>query len=610
MRERGEQRRFHPVAGQGLLGFQLESQQPLALERQAHQDRATLGHAAARAHSLNDQHSRSLDPDRDRQIEVQAALRGSHRLDLSLAEGEIRQPRISIVIVPRFRRPEEPAGARQPDRHAPRLERDAQPLGGDVEERVRQGIGDEGPGQLSQAREIRALGLHETQALAGRRGQLPDQEAGDQEDDERRGVLPIVDPEGVERGKDEVVQAESREQRRENSRAALPEPRGEKDREEQEQGDRGVGQSRKEFQATRGPIRRARPIPANRHQGFGPSRPTGTILVIPHGLRGALHGDSFGFLSNFFRPRLPDFRRGTPQSRNGRGRRAPARSGPRRPADQPDPAQPSGRETARSARSARVSPRVSGRVSRLGRTRRRRTLLFGIRPGGGLSSPRRPPVPGGVPRCDDCRDGLRHLVCIQPVDRALPGRRRGLPGRHEAARTARGRRVRMRPDRGLRTDDHGLRRDRVRRGLQFSARRLGEPEARGGGFRPRPPGRPEPPRCQRVRHVPSSDLPRLRRDACPHDRLRPLHPRLRASGGSSGAAAEGRRTASALGLLPTLFILLRAYSWAAARTPASRLSRTECRFFGSPGWPTRRRPCCTWPSRWRSRPGAFCSVIS
>ncbi len=271
--------------------------------------------------------------------------------------------------------------------------------------------------------------------------------------------------------------------------------------------------------------------------------------MIPGGLRGALHGHSFGFLSNFFRPRLPDFRRGTPQSRNGRGRRAPARSGPRRPADQPDPAQPSGRETARSARSARVSPRVSGRVSRLGRTRRRRTLLLGIRPGGGLSSPRRPPVPGGVSRCDDRRDGLRHLVCVQPLDRALPGRRRGLPRRHEAARTARGRRVRMRPDRGLRIDDHRLRRDRVRRGLQFSARRMGEPEARGGGSRPRPPGRPEPPRRQRVRHVPSPDLPRLRRDACPHDRLRPLHPRLRASGGSSrggrGGAPDGVRAGAA-----------------------------------------------------------------
>ena len=39
VRERREQRRFHLVAGHGLLGLQLQSQQALALERQAHQDR-------------------------------------------------------------------------------------------------------------------------------------------------------------------------------------------------------------------------------------------------------------------------------------------------------------------------------------------------------------------------------------------------------------------------------------------------------------------------------------------------------------------------------------------------------------------------------------------
>ena len=76
---------------------------------------------------------------------------------------------------------------------------------------------------------------------------------------------------------------------------------------------------------------------------------------------------------------------------------------------------------------------------------------------------------------------------------------------------------------------------------------------------------------------------------------------------ASNAIGDAHGTASQIGFVATLFIMLRAYSSAAAPTPASRPSRTGSRSCASRGCRTPRGPCSTWRHRLRSPPAASCS---
>ena len=96
-----------------------------------------------------------------------------------------------------------------------------------------------------------------------------------------------------------------------------------------------------------------------------------------------------------------------------------ARHPPRRPQESLRPAHP--------------PPPRPDRLLRLGRARLGRAVVVVLRPRGGVPPARRAPAPGALPGGRDRRHGVPHLGLVQPDHRAVPERRRRLPGRHQAA---------------------------------------------------------------------------------------------------------------------------------------------------------------------------------
>src|SRR5439155_610214 len=84
-------------------------------------------------------------------------------------------------------------------------------------------------------------------------------------------------------------------------------------------------------------------------------------------------------------------------------------------------------------RPAHPSPPGAHRVLRLGRSRVGRTLVVVLRPASGVPRAGNSPPPRPVPGGRDGGDGVPDLGLLQPDHRAVPHRRRRLPGRHHAA---------------------------------------------------------------------------------------------------------------------------------------------------------------------------------
>src|SRR6266850_7980040 len=145
------------------------------------------------------------------------------------------------------------------------------------------------------------------------------------------------------------------------------------------------------------------------------------------------------------RPRLPLEKRRirtllAPPRRRGAGSRGgctfPAHVRPATPTP-PRPPQ-------ESVRPAHPSSPGPGRLLRLGGPRLGRDLVLVLRPGGGLPPAREPPLPRDLPDGGDGRDHPVDLELVQPDHRAVPERRRGIPGRDQAPRPHGGGRVGMR----------------------------------------------------------------------------------------------------------------------------------------------------------------------
>ncbi len=139
--------------------------------------------------------------------------------------------------------------ARQQDRDLFGLERMAQAVGRDAQQKLAGRVGEEGLGELRQRGEVAALGLDEPKALARKGGEVADQQSRDEEDEEGGDVAGVLNRERVNGWQEEEVEAESRQHGGERAGAALPDPRTDEDSQQQHQRDGRVGKiRRKELQ--------------------------------------------------------------------------------------------------------------------------------------------------------------------------------------------------------------------------------------------------------------------------------------------------------------------------------------------------------------------------
>ena len=198
--------------------------------------------------SARHQHAGALEPDGDREVDVGAAEVRGERRRVTLPVGQLRDFRPEGRVGSRDRRRELAVLAREQERHLLALQRLAQPVRCDAEQRLAVRVREEPLGELRQGDQVAALGLDEAKPLAGERGEPPDEQARDEEHEERRDVARIRDREGEEGGQEEVVERERREHRGENTRPALPDRGAQEDGEQEQERDRGDGQRGKEAQ--------------------------------------------------------------------------------------------------------------------------------------------------------------------------------------------------------------------------------------------------------------------------------------------------------------------------------------------------------------------------
>ena len=246
--ELGEERRLHLLARPRLLGRERQPQEALALDGEAEEQRAGLGHALARAKAPGDEHARALQAHGDRQVDVGAAQIRREGRGVALPEGELRD-----VLAKRDARRFDPLGelsllVGEQDGDLVAHEGLPQPVGCDAEQGLAVGVREKALRELGQRDQVPALGLEQLEAPPGQRGEPPDEEARDEEDEERGDVARVLDRERVERREEEEVEPEGREQRRQDARPALPDRGAEEDGEEQEERDGGVGQAREELE--------------------------------------------------------------------------------------------------------------------------------------------------------------------------------------------------------------------------------------------------------------------------------------------------------------------------------------------------------------------------
>ena len=76
-----------------------------------------------------------------------------------------------------------------------------------------------------------------------------------------------------------------------------------------------------------------------------------------------------------------------------------------------------------------------------------------------------------------------------------------------------------------------------------------------------------------------------------------------------GAVTEAKKTSAAIGLLPTIFILLRAYSLGGGTYTGIEAVSNGVQILREPRVHNAKRRCSTWPSRSPSRPGGSFSAI-
>ena len=130
-----------------------------------------------------------------------------------------------------------------------------------------------------------------------------------------------------------------------------------------------------------------------------------------------------------------------------------------------------------------------------------------------LPHPGRAHLPAAGAGPDDHRHRAGDLGGLQAHHRGVPPRRRRLRRGHEAAGPERGRRLGLRPARGLRADDHGVDRRGRRRHLQLPAAGLARREAGGRGRLRAGAHRAEHPGRARVGDGPAAGVPGVPADA-------------------------------------------------------------------------------------------------
>ena len=199
------------------------------------------------------------------------------------------------------------------------------------------------------------------------------------------------------------------------------------------------------------------------------------------------------------------------------------------------------RRAAQPRRSDALPSAVADPVPGVGRTRRRRLVVIGLRPGRGIPHARRAHLPRGRARERDDRHRDHHLDGVQPHHRAVPARRWQLPGGDQAVRRSRRRGVGLCAAGRLRPHHHGVDRSGGRCPLQPAADRLAAREARGRGDPDPGPQHAQPARRARVGDDPCADLPGLPRDPRPGDRRWDPGPRRRVARDCEGGVRRLRR---------------------------------------------------------------------
>ena len=173
--------------------------EPLALEGETEQHRATLRHALARADAPRDEHAGPLDADGNRADRC-PFRRGPTETRRSCPGGTRARRGRARTRSRRSRRPRQPALVRRASQSETLLglQGVAQPVDGHSEKRLARRVREEGLREPRHVREVPALGFDQPQPLAGERREAADEQARDEEDEKRGDVSRIFDRERVE----------------------------------------------------------------------------------------------------------------------------------------------------------------------------------------------------------------------------------------------------------------------------------------------------------------------------------------------------------------------------------------------------------------------------
>ena len=243
-----EQSGLHLIARLRFLRGAGEAQETFALERESEENGTALRQTFARPEPAGGQDAGPPHPHGDRKIDVRAAEVRRERGGIALAVGEIREIAPDFDVGRGRRHRQLLLLVSEKYRHVPRSEGLAQPIGRHAQQGLPVRVREEGLRDASHGRQVLALRLDEPETPPRESRQMPDQQPGEEENDERDDVARILDRERVDGGDEEEVEPQGREDGGERSGTALPDPGGQEDGEQQQESHGRIREGREQPQ--------------------------------------------------------------------------------------------------------------------------------------------------------------------------------------------------------------------------------------------------------------------------------------------------------------------------------------------------------------------------